>query len=245
MYNETTKNKIRRYAESAKAALVFGHGVHTTERKFVVERDQAIVFLAPIGVKLSVRSITKRFYEIFSNSQRIKDYVTEKLTAGPQFMKGWQTRTYGPGTLCPDLWLEFSDKNWPSMGIVPLPLRAQLRAYSPKVATSLVHLVGSTKVYANLPLAGAKTWLSAATKGVKGLVFVIACRSVKAGTDATTRMIEHEKAQKMLKRKRAAASENQATKKQKTKNQKLEDAEKRKQLLARLEALKQKIRVRK
>jgi hypothetical protein len=244
MYNETTKNKIRRYAESARTALVFGHGVHTTERKFVVERDQAIVFLAPIGVKLSVRSITKRFYEIFSNSQRIKEYVTEKLPAVPQFMKGWQTRTYGPGTLCPDLWLEFSDQNWPSMGIVPLPLRAQLRAYSPKIATSLVHLVGSTKVYAKLPLSGAKTWMSAATKGVKGLVFVIACRSVKGGNDATTRMAAHEKAQKMLKRKRAPASENQASKKQKTKNQKLEDAEKRKQLLARLEALKQKIRVR-
>lgn len=241
MYDETTKNKIRRYAEASKAALMFGHGAHPTERKFVVEKDQVIVFLAPVGMKLSVRSITKRFYEIFSNSQRIKEYVTGKLAAVPQFMKGWETRTYGPGTLCPDLWLEFSDQNWPSMGVVPLPLRAQLRAYSPKIATSLVHLVGSTKVYQNLPLAGTKTWLSAATKGVKGLVFVIACRFVRGGNDAATRMAAHEKAQKLLKRKRAAV-EPPPSKKRKTKNQKLENAEKRAQLLARLEALKKKIR---
>lgn len=242
MYNETTKNKIRRYADSAKTTLIFGHGVQSTERKFTVEKDQAIVFLAPIGAKMCVRTITKRFYEIFSNSQKIKDYVTGKLTLVPEFMKGWETRTYGPGTQCPDLWFDFKDPKWTSMGVIPLPIRTQLRTYSPKIASSLVHLVGTTNVKIDRVHGGTKSWLSTVTHGMKGLVFVIACRHFE-GSEVKNKagMIAHEKAQKILKRKRAFENGQNVVKKQKTRNQKLENIEKRKRLLARLEALKKKI----
>lgn len=243
MYNVTTKNKIRQYADSAKTTLVFGHGVHSTERKFVVEKDQAIVFLAPIGAKLCVRTMTRRFYEIFSNSQKIKDYVSGHLKTIPEFMKGWETRTYGPGTQCPELWMEFKDPKWTSMGVIPLPLRTQLRVYSPKIASSLVHLVGTTNVKTDRKYGGTKTWLSLVTKGMKGIVFVIACRHFE-GSEVKNKagMIAHEKAQKILKRKRANENNQSVVKKQKTRNQKLENAEKRKQLFARLEALKKRIR---
>lgn len=243
MYNVTTKNKVLQYADLAKTTLIFGHGVHSTERKFVVEKDQAVVFLAPISSKLCVRTMTKRFYEIFSNSQKIKDYVSGTLRAIPEFMKGWEKRTYGPGTLCPDLWLDFKDPTWTSMGVIPLPLRTQLRVYSPKTASSLVYLVGTTNVKTDRVHGGTKTWLSPLVKGMKGIVFVIACRHFE-GSEVKNKkgMIEHEKAQKILKRKRANENDQIATKKQKLKNQKLENIEKRKHLLKRLETLKKRIR---
>jgi hypothetical protein len=242
-YDDTTKNKIRRYADSAKTTLVFAHGVQTTEQKFVVRSDQVIVFMAPIGAKLSTRSMTRRAYEIFSNSQLIKDYVTGTLPRVPEFMKGWASRTYGPGTRCPNLWIDFKDPNWPAMGVLKLPLRGLLRKYSPKIATSLVHLVGTTNVVRDPVHYGTQAWLSDVTKDIKGLVFVIACRHVETrGTKVNDKaLVAHEQAQKLLKRKRL--SENNAhAKKQKTRNSKLENAEKRKKLLAKLEALKKRIR---
>ncbi len=245
-YNVTVKNKIRSYARSGDTALVFGHGVQNTNAKFVVGPSQAIVFIAPIGAVLSQRALTKRFYEIFSNSKNIERYVSGTLRKVPVFMRDWQTRTYGPGTTCPDLWLEFTDRKWKSMGVLPLPLRGVLKTYSQNTMTSLKRLVGSSNVVTS-GLYGKKSRLSALVQSVRGIVFVIACRKIADTADAEA-LTAHEKAQKLLKRKRTPSPpvENASdVKKQKTRNERLEQTQKRQELLDRLEALKSRIQARK
>ncbi len=241
-YNATVKNKIRAYARSRDTTLVFGHGVQNSNDKFVVGPSQAIVFIAPIGTVLSQRALTKRFYEIFSNSKAIEQYVAGTLRKVPVFMRDWETRTYGPGTTCPDLWLNFTDPKWKSMGIHQLPLRGVLKTYSQATMATLKQVVGTTNVVTS-GLYGTKSRLSALTTSLRGIVFVIACRKIEdANAGALT---AHEKAQKLLKRKRASTPDENASKKQKTRDDRIEKAQKRKELLDRLEALKSRIQARK
>lgn len=246
-YNETVKNKIKGYARARNTTLVFGHGVQDTDEKFVVREKQAIVFIAPIGSVLSQRALTKRFYEIFSNSKSIEDYVSGTLRKIPVFMREWSSRTYGPGTTCPDLWLDFTDAKWKSMGIVPLPLRGVLKPYSQSTMATLKPLFRSTTapvVLTNSNRHGTRSRLSAVVRDLRGVVFVIACRKITESINANA-LTAHEKAQKLLKRKRKSSENASSVKKQKTRDERLEKEKKRRELLERLDALKTRIQARK
>lgn len=243
-YNDTVKNKIRKHARSGNTTLVFGHGVQNTNAKFVVGENQSVVFIAPIGSVLSQRALTKRFYEIFSNSKNIEDYVSGTLRKIPVFMRQWETRAYGPGTLCPDLWLNFTDPKWKSMGVLPLPLRGILKSYSPSTMATLKHALGTSNVLSGVNRYGTKANLSTVMKPLRGLVFVIACRKIADEANSAA-LTAHEKAQKLLKRKRASVENASFVKKRKTRNEREEKEQKRREVLQRLEALKKRIKARK
>ncbi len=150
--------------------LVLSHGtaIHGT---FIVPRGTSFVFLSEPGKELSQSVVDKYFYELFSSMS---------IESIP---KDWVSRTYLPGSECPNLFLDPRNGMWPGMGLHRLPLRGFLAAHPTgphdtikdpeKLAASLRN---HNPAFRNTVERGPAVNLLSSIGANTGVVFVVACR---------------------------------------------------------------------
>jgi len=110
--------------------MLLAHGEHEATT-FKVPEHQIIVFVAEAGKRLPQTIIRQEFYDIFASKSALRKLLMTRSEDLPWFMRGWVKRTYGPGDVCPETYLELKDPCWQTaMGIHSLPLAYPLR--SPK-----------------------------------------------------------------------------------------------------------------
>ena len=106
---ETKRNLVK----NLQKFMIFGHGGYSTNpTKFVVPENKVFIFVSKSSRYLPSRFVDEGFYRYF------------KTFRGPlpEVLQGWKRRIYGPGDVCSDIQLSFSDPTWRGMGIHSLPL---------------------------------------------------------------------------------------------------------------------------
>lgn len=168
--NTSTPAVRRTILDMTPKNLVLSHGtaIHGT---FIVPRGTSFVFLSEPGKELSQSVVDKYFYELFSNAT---------IQSIP---KDWVSRTYLPGSECPNLFLDPRDRMWPGMGLHRLPLRGFLAAHPTGPHDSIKDpekLAASLRIhnpwFRNTVERGPAVNLLSAIGANTGVVFVVACR---------------------------------------------------------------------
>jgi hypothetical protein len=141
--------------------MVLAHGSYASRDAFSVPTGIIIIFVSRTARYLPQSVVNTNFYNVFTNTQRMHNILSNTNSRPPVFLKDWERRTYGPGDTCPNIVLEMSDANW-KMGLHQLPLtRNQLQT------TAGVYM-GQTMKLSELVTALKQTG--------SGILFVTSCR---------------------------------------------------------------------
>jgi len=145
--SETKLNLIKRLPKF----VVLGHGAYVENpKRFVVPQDRVYIFVSRASRYLPQTVVDEHFYRYFGG----------RTTVEPPVLAGWRTRVYGPGDVFDDLILNFSDPEWPGMGIQKVPLKPGVFAKGPS------ELSGQIGTLATLG-------------GPPGVYFIVACRAIQ------------------------------------------------------------------
>lgn len=113
--------------ENPRLAMVLAHGSYASNESFSVPSGIIIIFVSRTARYLPTTVVTSEFYDVFTNTQRIHNILSNKNARPPVFLQDWERRTYGPGDSCPNIKLQLSDPEW-GMGLHQLPMaRNQLQ----------------------------------------------------------------------------------------------------------------------
>jgi len=159
---ETKKNMIKRLSSpnTPRMAMVLAHGTYASRNAFSLPAGIIIIFVSKTARYLPQSVINTEFYNVFTNTQRIHNILSNTNSRPPLFLKDWERRTYGPGDTCPDLTIQMNDPNW-GMGLHTLPLvRNQLR-------TTAGAFMGQTMKLSEL----------VSSLSGSGILFVTSCRN--------------------------------------------------------------------
>lgn len=137
--------------------ISLGHGSYDQHAPiFTVPDDTVYIFISKASRYLAQSVITPQFYNFFGRAG--KNYTALNSPNMPDVIKGWDTHVYGPGQRMRDITLQYSDPNWPGMGIHPLPITQNQFKTTP----GLFH--GQTGPLSSLNL--------------RGVIFLVNCRAV-------------------------------------------------------------------
>jgi hypothetical protein len=152
--------KIKQVAlENKRKFFVAAHGGYgETIKKFSVPEGVFIIFLAKAGTLYYQPHFNDPVSEFMTKRHNIRLLLqgNEKL---PPYLKGWNTRFFGPGDTCKDVYLQFKDINIRGMGIHVLPFKSNNQLFE-------------TPGFGN----GYETYISNMVKGVPGVYFIACCR---------------------------------------------------------------------
>lgn len=168
----TTTPKIRKAVlEMTPKNMVLAHGT-AIRGTFIVPRGTSFVFLSEPGRELEQSVVDKYFYELFSSP---------KIERIP---RDWVSRTYLPGSECPNLFLTPSDRMWPGMGVHRLPLRGFLAVHPVHPYDSIrdpeklaLDIRKHAPEFKNVVERGTPLTMLSAIGQNTGVVFVVACRT--------------------------------------------------------------------
>ena len=138
--------------------IALAHGEYDPHAPiFTVPDDTVYIFVSKASRYLLQSVITPQFYNFFGKAG--KNYTALNTPNMPNVIKGWNTHVYGPGQRMRDISLQFSDPQWPGMGIHPLPVKPDQFKTTPGLYN------GQTGPLSSLKL--------------KGVIFLVNCRAVK------------------------------------------------------------------
>ena len=138
--------------------ISLAHGEYDPQAPiFIVPDDTVYIFVSKASRYLLQSVITPQFYNFFGRAD--KNYTALNSSNMPNVIKGWNTHVYGPGQRMWDITLQFSDPQWPGMGIHPLPVKQNQFKTTPGLYN------GQTGPLSSLKL--------------KGVIFLVNCRAVK------------------------------------------------------------------
>jgi len=120
---ETKKNMIKRLSRpnTPRMAMVLAHGTYASREAFSIPAGIIVIFVSRTARYLPQSVINTAFYNVFTNTQRIHNILSNTNSNPPNFLQGWERRVYGPGDTCPNIVLQMSDPNW-GMGLHTLPM---------------------------------------------------------------------------------------------------------------------------
>jgi hypothetical protein len=138
--------------------LALSHGSYSTTSKFFIVPEKTVfIFLSKASRYLLQSVVDDDFYRFFGAERNYtKPYSPTNM---PKVLEGWDKRVYGPGQRMRDITLQFSDPQWPGMGIHHLPIRHNQLKTTPGQYQGLTGELSSLK----MPPSGA-------------VIFIVACR---------------------------------------------------------------------
>jgi hypothetical protein len=192
----TDKGQFVRAAADGDMHLVYGHGGYVPNNgSFKIPEGHIIVFLAEPGRRLPVTVVDQRFYDMFTSKRAVKNMILSRMKDLPWYLRGWKTRTYGPGESCPDLSMDFSDPCWTiGMGVHDIPLTYPLRSTSS--VDTMCSRVQDGDYYTRATGVNKRPRPAMYTGSIDimlssivrpGVTFVVACRSIIRTTPYLTR----------------------------------------------------------
>jgi hypothetical protein len=138
--------------------IALGHGAYNKNPSaFIVPPNTVYIFISKASRYLVQSVITPEFYTYFGRANR--NYTAKNSRNMPDVVKGWDTHVYGPGQQISDITLQFSDPNWPGMGVHHLPIQQDQFKTTPGMFS------GQTGTLSSLNL--------------NGVIFIIACRAIE------------------------------------------------------------------
>jgi hypothetical protein len=192
---ERTIPRILNHIQTDRSYLVVGHGAHARSDYFTVPDGKYVIFFSNPGVSLSENLIANsKFQAMIQNKNSMSKFLSGNLNRDkvPNFLRysrtnfNWKKTLYSPRTSCPDIHLQFWDRNEPLnangngvlqryMGVWKLP------GLSPRKYVNQV-----------------KTIKEVVEEGPRGVYFVYACR-ITPGNVNWSRVNEvHERARTVL-----------------------------------------------
>lgn len=115
--NISKRNFLRNKAESSQIGLVVGHGTQVNAVPFTVPDNVHVVFLSDPGYVLSTSIIDRQFQGMVGNLRRFRNFIRGTLPTNnaPQQLsqRGWKwwDHIFQPQSTCPNLNIEFFDRN--------------------------------------------------------------------------------------------------------------------------------------
>ena len=149
-----TQKTKRELLKTLPRYISLAHGTYESNiGNFIVAENKIFVFVSQASRYL-LQNVIPELYQFFT-----KDDITGQRV--PNVLKDWRKRTYGPGERCSILKLQYSDVQWPGMGIHELPIKNDTFTTTP----GLLHGQTVDLSYIN-------------TNGPAGTYFIVSCRAV-------------------------------------------------------------------